>query len=1273
MTWTKAQQKVIDTRNKNLLVSAAAGSGKTAVLVERIICMISEGEKPLDIDHLLVVTFTNAAAAEMRERIGKALEKRLMDDPENQHLQKQLSLLQSAQITTIHSFCLNIIRNYFHRIDLDPSFKIAEEAEITLMKSDVIEEILERWYEEGREEFHAFVESYSHSKSDLPIEELLLQIYDFSMSDPWPKAWIARMREGFHIDSVSMMCEISWMKELVFYIDTVLGDLLGKNQRALDICKEAGGPSAYETALQSDRAILTQLKQANSYEDYAELFSGITYERLSSKREEGVIPEKKERVKELREEIKKGLKGLCEQYFFQTPEEMLTDLQETGSILQVLFELTLDFMKEFADKKEEKNLIDFGDLEHFALKILINEEASFGEGRIVPSEAARELSEQFEEILIDEYQDSNMVQETILKSISREDLGSPNRFMVGDVKQSIYKFRLAMPEIFMEKYNTYSCEAEREDGAINYYQRIDLDRNFRSRQSVLGYVNCIFEQLMQPSVGGIIYNEAAMLKYGGLYELQKETGEAVDTARLAQNVELLLITEDTIIEGKGDQSAEDLKEPTEETDEEQEEAIYNKKELEARAIALRIKELTDPSSGMLILDQKEKKYRPATYRDIVILLRSMTNWSEVFVNTLMQEGIPAYADTGTGYFQTLEIMTVLNMLRIIDNPRQDIPLTGVLYSPMVGMTTTELALLRASDRNVSLYSALLSYVSAEGDNTSEVYNESGHESRSYDSEEKGSDHESLIQKAKGFLAQLNAFRSMVNHVPIHELLQAVLEKTGYYYYVSAMPGGEKRKANLDMLISQAVRFEKGSYSGLFHFIRFMEKLHKYEVDFGEASTSGEQDDTIRIMSIHKSKGLEFPIVIVGGMSKQFNTQDLRSSIVLHSQLGVGPEYVNSRKRTKVPTLLKKVIQKKVQIENLGEELRVLYVAMTRAKEKLILSGYLKKTEEMKQKEFSFFELLTAKSYLDWVLPAMLNRMGEVPYMNKTHCIEANGMAITVISKEELLREELSKQIFLYKDEEELLGINPENIYNRSFREEIKSRFNYVYPYQQAAEIKVKMTVSELKRLGQNQDEEHSLRLYQTQPSEGKITVPSFLRKTEEAITGTDRGTLYHRVLELIDLNRVYSREDLRVELNRLVSKNKLNEEDIRKLNQEYIYDFTASRVAERMRSAQKAGVLYKEQQFVMGMNASEVLSETDSDELILIQGIIDVYFEEEDGLVLLDYKSDIVSDEEQLIRRYQVQLNYYKRALEQMINRRVKEMIIYSLPLSKEITLTDLE
>lgn len=1273
MGWTEAQQKVIDTRNKNVLVCAAAGSGKTAVLVERIISMITEGDRPLDIDHLLVVTFTNAAAAEMKARIGTAIDQKLKKEPDNLHLQKQAALLQSAQITTIHSFCLNVIRNYFHRIDLDPSFKIADESEITLMKSDVLSEVLERWYEEGREDFLAFVESYSRSKSDAPIEDLVLKLYGFAMSDPWPEKWMADKKLMFGLESLTEMSQTAWMKELLDYIKAVSEDLCAKNEEAMAVCKEPGGPGAYLAALTSDRSLLVKLKETASYEEYGEVLMKLSFDRLSGKREEGVEGWKRDKVKEIREEIKKALKDICAQFFFQPSKEMLKDLNEAGRSMSVLLDLTLDFMRKFAERKEEKNLLDFHDLEHFALKILTEE----GESGPVPTPAALELSEQFEEILIDEYQDSNMVQETILKSVSREAAGIPNRFMVGDVKQSIYKFRLAMPEIFMEKYERYSCEELTKDGRINLNQRINLDKNFRSRKTVLDYVNTIFEQIMRRSVGKIAYDQEASLKYGGLFEEtlinQTEDKEAAQAAlteeiisRIPAETEFLLVTEEESTVrpeessdnpsagkayGNGERAAW-AGDTADTPEEDPEEAVYTKKELEARLIARRIKELTAQENGMLVFDRKTGSHRPAAYSDIVILLRSMAGWSEVFVNTLLQEGISAYADTGTGYFQTLEIRTVLNMLRIIDNPRQDIPLAGVLYSPIAGLTTTELACIRAAARNVSLYTALHDYMEEGGD-------------------------EALRNKVTEFIQTLNDFRGMVNYRPIHEMLQTVLDQTGYYYYVCTLPGGDRRKANIDRLISQAVQFEKGSYSGLFHFIRYIEKLNKYEVDFGEAAAAGEQDNTVRIMSIHKSKGLEFPIVFVAGMNKQFNTQDMRSSIILHNELGIGPEYVDLERRTKVPTLVKRVIQKKVQMENLGEELRVLYVAMTRAKEKLILTGYISSAKEIAAKAFSFFEIMSAKSYLDWVLPATINRIGWKPEERKNSLVYGKDhITVSVTERNELLKEEMAKQIFLNKDKEELLSISRDTVYDENIKEEIKTRLNFTYPYTGEAGLKIKMTVSELKKLGQFLDEDHSVRLFPLpdnrnadKPAQQQeaVTIPDFISRKEKVLSGTDRGTLYHKVLELIDLEGIKNREDLRQELWRLVRDKGLTETDVKKLNVDYIYNFVCSDIAERMKQAALTKMLYKERQFVIGLKASELLQETDSNELILIQGIIDAFFEENSELVLVDYKSDLGADEEQLVNRYKVQLVYYRKALEQMLQKKVKEMVIYSLPLAKEI------
>ena len=1274
MGWTKAQQKVIDTRNKDLLVSAAAGSGKTAVLVERIISMISEGDNPLDIDRLLVVTFTNAAAAEMRDRIGSAIDKKLLQEPDNAHLQKQVSLLQSAHITTIHSFCLNVIRNYFHRIDLDPSFKIADESEITLMKSDVVADVLEKWYEEERPDFHKFIESYSYSKTDAPIEDLILKMYSFSMSAPWPEKWIEDASEAFNILSIEDMNNTKWMGDLLHYVKTVIGDLIVKNKMAIELSNGTGGPTAYLPALLSDRDLLEGINKASNYEEFYQVLGDISYTRLSSKREEGVDPEIKERVKALRDEIKKAIKDLSSQFFYQPPEEMIADIKEVGDVMKVLFQLTGDFIKQFADKKEEKNIIDFNDIEHYALRILVSKKAmGVDEGTIVPTEAAMELSEQFIEILIDEYQDSNLVQETILKSISRERKGEPNRFMVGDVKQSIYKFRLAMPELFMEKYKSYSVEDILENGERNLYQRIDLDKNFRSRKIVLDYVNIIFEQIMQESVGGVAYDEKAALSYGELYDEYDKMLGADEV--ISDTVELLLVT-DEAREDDGDyidEEASDMGNRDEDLDDTEDEILYTKKEIEALAIARRIKELVDPATGISVYDKKLKKNRRASYKDIVILLRSMSGWSEIFVNTLVGEGISAYADTGTGYFQTVEIMNILNYLRIIDNPRQDIPLVGVLYSPIVGMTTRQLSKIKAFDKNSNMYTAVMSYV-ADGED------------------------EDIKNTLASFLDQLNGFRSMVNHTPIHELLNEVLKQTGYSYYVSAMPGGERRKANIDMLLSKAIQFEKGSYSGLFHFIRYIEKLHKYEVDFGEASTSGEQDDTVRIMSIHKSKGLEFPIVFVSGMSKQFNMQDVRSNIILHNELGVGPDYIDVEKRTKVATLLKKVIQKKVQIENLGEELRVLYVALTRAREKLIMTGYLKSTEDYEKKDFTFFELISAKSYLDLVLPAMLNCIEKRDEGDKTsNVIRDNYMKIEVINKKSLVSEEVNKQVFISKDREKLESIKLGKVYDQDLKDEMDRRLEFVYPYENERNLRVKMSVSELKKMGQFIDqEEDSLILYPhteeerdkrqkdideldiEHDPEGEIeddfiseftpTIPNFISKREREVSGADKGTLYHKLLKLLDLSKAHNKEEVNKQISIMVLEKKIDEAQISLLNLGYIHNFVNSNTAKRMGKAQLDNKLYKEQQFVIGIKANEVGYDA-SDELVLVQGIIDAFFEEDDHLVLVDYKSDWVRDEQTLIERYKVQLDYYQKALEKIFKKDVKERIIYSLTLGKEIYL----
>lgn len=1391
MKWTEEQKKVIDLRNRNILVSAAAGSGKTAVLVERIISMISEGEHPIDIDRLLIVTFTNKAAAEMRERIGKAIDKKIKEMPENSHLQKQMTLIHSAQITTIHSFCLNVIRNHFNMIDLDPSFRIADEAELTLLKSDVLGELLENYYDEGGDDFLDFIESFSAGKSDDEIEDLVLKLYHFSMSYPWPEEWLEEKKKTFDVSSVEDMKKADWMKALLRNINSVVMDMMDRCMEALNLCNDTDGPTAYIAALESDLELLEALTKISDYEQYGAALSDFKFARLSGKKEEGVSEEKKSQVKAIRDDIKKVINDLKKNYFFQSPEEMLEDIKAMKQQVEVLINLTKDFATAFANKKADKNLVDFNDLEHFALNILVRKE----NGVEKPSPAADELSEYFEEILIDEYQDSNFVQEKILNSISKERIGRPNLFMVGDVKQSIYKFRLARPELFMEKYMDYStedkvpCTADNTQLVDNLYQRIDLHKNFRSREVVLDSINFLFEQIMTKKLGNIEYDDKVAL-YPGADFGAEEKGISKDTELMLVDIEpnesAMDGEVDTIIHSKDTEISE-------------EEEEYTAKEIEAKAISKRIKELTNPESGLMIKDGNT--FRRAQYRDIVILLRTMSNWSEVFSDTLGAENIPAHTDTGSGYFSTIEIRTILNLLKIIDNPRQDIPFTSVLRSPIVGLNSNELAEIRIPQRRKSMYEAVVEYVNehttiedgnkdgqsntVEADNVKSQEEESnniidnvvkeskiehisrfdliaqgnlgenqlindksrdkdldkieearGYQGKSnisndknidilveseiaasktdvevefrqshgyytnnqtgnksyYENQIEGNDDKEsiLADKLRFFLHQLDQYRNMVCFLSIHQLLLKVLDDTGYYHFAAAMPGGEKRKANIDMLVQKAVQFENTSYSGLFHFVRYIEKLHKYDIDFGEASIAGENDNTVKIMSIHKSKGLEFPIVFVAGTGKVFNNQDSRGKLLIHPDLGLGPDYVDHKLRIKAPTLVKKVIQKELVLENLGEELRVLYVALTRAKEKLIITGGVKKLGDklkkwssickQKEKQLLFYQLSTAGNYLDWIVPAAMRYKGfedilndyEV-FLDKSNPLYNANIQIVVrkFSYEELARDELGEQIFKKLNKDQLLHWNNDMVYNENIREEIQSLMEYQYSYEAETNIHTKLTVSELKRLGQMEVEELGAPLKGTEKVMDEVPVPNFIKQSEK-LTKAGIGTIYHSVLEYMNLLEIHTLEDVERCLLKLVVAGKISEMELELLDKDKLYTFVQSKVAYRMRNAMKEGNLYKERQFVMGMKANEINKSFHSEELILVQGVIDVYFKEENQWILLDYKTDDVDKrygEEILKKRYQVQMDYYQKALEQLTGIRVGERIIYSFALGKEILL----
>ena len=1181
--WTSEQQKVIDLRNRNILVSAAAGSGKTAVLVERIIRRLTEDDTPTDVDRLLIVTFTEAAAAEMKERIGAAIEKKLEERPGDIRLERQATLIHSAQITTIHSFCLAVIRDHFHVIGIDPGFRIAEEGELKLLKQDVLEELLEECYAEAKEEFLDFTERFGSGKSDKKIEEIILKMYEYSRSYPRPDRWLDQCVKAYASEDLEVRAEER--------VHMRAADIERVLERGLKICEEPDGPYMYGDMLDSDLQELERLQQAENFDAMYSAAAGFKWKRLSSRKDDTVSPDKKEKVKKLREQAKSLLKGMQEDYFYAPREVWQQDMQDALPSVVTLTELVKRFAHMLDEKKRLRNMIDFNDMEQFALAILTEEK----DGELVPSAVAGEYEDRFDEVMIDEYQDSNLVQETILTSVSRVSRGEYNIFMVGDVKQSIYSFRLSRPELFMEKYNTYSLKD-------SVTQRIDLHKNFRSREEVLDSVNDIFRQIMKKELGGIEYDDSAALYPGAEFPPLPSGKEDFCKSEL-----LLLDKEDT-----GDE---------------------DERQAEARMIARRIRELIRDG---VVLDKETREYRRVQYRDIVILTRSIRGWAEVFSSVLGEEGIPAYSVSREGYFETYEVSVLLDYLKILDNARQDLPLAAVLTSVFGGLNTRELAEIRIAYPNVPFYEAAA--MCAESDAAEDACMEE------------------LRGKLRRFYDQVRYFREKVPYTPIHELLEEIIDKTGYGLYIAAMPGGAQRMANVEMLTERAAAFEGTSYKGLFNFVRYIAQLKKYDVDYGEAGIMDEQADTVRIMSIHKSKGLEFPIVFVAGMGKKFNTQDTKGSVLLHPDWGAGVDLIDLKRRTKTPTFLKKMIREETALENLAEEMRILYVALTRAKEKLIMTGAAKITEDGAVSDISgVFRAEGAKCYLDWVLPCILSdETGKVK--------QESPVEVSVFGAEDLTpqQEEVQAEVMA---EDVLRNWDDSQVYEPELRERLDAQIDYVYPFEDEGKMKLKFTVSELKKWA-SLAEEAGEEMYE-EPVVVPL-IPEFL-KEEEILTGAPRGSAYHKLLELLDFTVDYDVENLIAAVQQLRQEGRLTDEMAECIRPKDILRFLGCRSGKRMADAARNGKLYKEQPFVLSVDASEIYPEDCSGEKILVQGIIDVYFEEPDGLVVLDYKTDKVRTGNELKEKYHAQLDYYAQALEQLTEKPVKEKIIYSFTLGEEI------
>ena len=1098
------------------------------------------------------------------------------------------------------------------------------------------------------------------------LEQHILNLSRYAGSFPWPAEWLEERKNDYAAGDMEALVHSDYGQYLTERVNRTVEGCLEKLREVKRLCELPDGPYMYGELTEAEIEQLERLTSCKDLEEQAAKVPAVTFARLPSKKDDSVDPAKRELAKAIRNSVKDTLSDLSESYF-KTPLELAVEQGKAcREPLRMLLDLVLEFDRRLLAAKQERHLIDFSDMEHYALQILLKREKveeSGGTGtdrtetkyRIVPSDVAMEYRQYFQEILIDEYQDSNLVQEYLLSAISGEEEGRYNRFMVGDVKQSIYKFRLARPELFLEKYDTYQ-----ETGDLC---RIDLAKNFRSRIQVVDAVNDVFSRIMSREIGGIAYDDKAALYPGAVYPAQEDP---------AYGSELLLIRKPEKGEreesGIGEQHAEGAGVLVD---------YDNVRQLEALAIAARIKQL---KGSLQVMEKSTGELRPVRYSDMVILLRTTSGWDEEFKKILEQQGIPVYITSKTGYFGALEVQELLQFLRVLDNPRQDIPLFGVMQSVFGGFTQEEIAQIRSggeghSRKRMTLYEALKE-VAQSGRTVEEGEEISAGESAGEEAE--------LSQKADTFLQRIGHYRDLTPFTSIRDLLQRILDDYDYLNYVTALPAGSKRRANVEMLLTKASAFEKTSYFGLFHFIRYMEQLEKYDVDYGEADTLDENADVVRIMSIHKSKGLEFPVVFVSGLSKRFNMQDANQSLIVDMDLGVAVDYVDSVRRIKNKTLRRTVLSAKMKEDNLAEELRVLYVALTRAREKLILTAVLDKADEKwelaqmtGQERLTYLDFCEAGSYMDFLLPIL----------------PQTGIAVKTLRTEDLAVEELREQLRMGDRREQLRLIacgettltgDPEE--NERKLMYLRERFAYQYPHPGLQKLYTKTTVSELKIAAMAEKDEAAFHTFEEK--EVVPYIPGF-RREQEKVSGAVRGNAFHRTMELLDFTYLFTESGLFTgcpnnyeEYRRGLDKNRLQnrlEEFLQRetislrLTEEYakavslpkILNFLEQELAYRMWRAQEQGLLYREQPFVLGIDAKRLDPDLPEGEKVLIQGIIDVFFIEDGEIVLLDYKTDVIDSLEALWNRYNVQIQYYEEALTKLMQMPVKERILYSFYLEK--------
>ncbi len=1259
--WTDEQLSAITTRDCNLLVSAAAGAGKTAVLVERIIRRITDPETSVDVDRLLIVTFTKAAAAEMRERIGAAIARELNLFPESVHLARQATLLARASITTLHSFCLDVLRQYFYRVDLDPGFRVVDDSEAALMRLEVLEEIFEEKYLSGTEDFLALVDAYGGDRDDTLLQDMVLSLYEFAVSNPNPEAWLRGLVAGYQVAETTPIEELPWGRGLLDWCRLQLAGCLAKLEQACRLAIAPGGPEAYLQTLQEDKVIVSSLLNHDSWDRLHREISGIQFSKLKSCRDKNVDDDLKERVKQRRDEVKKAVTGIAQELFARSGAEYIKDLGKVAPYVQTITDLVCQFIADYRRAKHARGLVDFTDLEHYCLQILQEEAA---DGTPVPSAVAMELREHFAEVFVDEYQDINTVQEAILKLVSRQNAteGSlPNMFMVGDVKQSIYRFRLAEPSLFMGKYAAYP---RGRSAAGAHHQAVDLTRNFRSRQEVVDAVNYCFRQLMTPRVAEISYDEKAELVCGAVFP---ESPGGVTPDDLALELHLLEKNLDGAVASGDEGMAEDQSKVLDTDDPAELDGLQR----EARLVARRIKELVNgtedrPGPQLAVFDKHLGSYRPVRYKDIVILMRATRTAAPVFTEEFRTAGIPVYADLNTGYFAVTEVETMMSLLKIIDNPRQDVPLAAVLRSPIVGLGAEQLALIRlqAADAEALYYDSLLAAAAEQSELAV-----------------------TLKERLQHFLAALDNWRTMARQYSLSELIWRLYDETGFYAYVGGLPGGAQRQANLRAFYDRARQYEATTYRGLFRFLRFVERFRELGNDLGTARALGENEDVVRIMSIHKSKGLEFPVVIVAGLGAQFNKSDLRQKIFMHKEYGLGLPVVERDMPLTYPSLLQKAIGKKIQAELLAEELRVLYVALTRAKEKLILVGSVRDLakaanrwcEHVPLDEWALPDayLAQAKTFLDWVCPAAVRHDSAREIRQLVQC-EEEPCGLPAADR-------VRWQVRLWSPRDCILVNQEEPVDTAELMEKVKrfepitvesskladSILHWYYPFAAIVGKPSKVSVTEVKRRFAEIDEEAAAPYTPAVTRQVKLVRPKHLQETR-GLSPAERGTAMHLVMQHLNFNRPITEEVVLNQVSQMKDRELLSAEQASVIDTGSIACFINSELGQRIaRSPQ----VFREKPFTLSIPASVIYPEVQTDENLLVQGVIDCMFQEKGGIVLVDYKTDYftgVPGEDalrlrQLTDQYAGQMKIYGLAVEQITGVPVLEKHLYFFGIGKSV------